>query len=179
MNEQFSCPRRFTAALVALLLAGMLFRPQITDALIVRGDDYLYRGDPTRAIDRYRRAITIWPGSETAVDRYVFLELQQNTQPSLRDGEIAAAQFLSRHADDATILSDRALCFLHEKRYALAEADFEHAARVTHTAQNYVFAGWAAQHAGRTSAARAFWSRALAVQPRYRPALIALAEHQR
>jgi tetratricopeptide (TPR) repeat protein len=177
VTGEFSRGRRFGIALTALLLAGLAFRPQIADALIVRGDDYVYRGDSVAALERYRRALAIWPASQTAADRYVFLNMQLNTARSLHDGIDVATRYLSHRPGDAPILSDRALCYLREKRYALAQADFERAAMAQPTAQSYAFAGWAAQRAGRHRAALWLWKLALRMQPHYRPALIALAEH--
>jgi tetratricopeptide (TPR) repeat protein len=174
---ELSRGRRFGVAFTALALAALVFRPQIADALIVRGDDYVYRRDSAAALERYRRALTLWPLSATAADRYVFLSMQQNTPQSLRAGIDVATRYLSYRPSDAPILSDRALCYLHQKRYALALTDFERAARVLQTPQSYAFAGWAAQRAGHHRAAIALWRRALDIQPQYRPALIALAEH--
>jgi tetratricopeptide (TPR) repeat protein len=178
MMQPFSRPRRFALALAALATAAAAFRPQLTQALIVRGDDYLYRGDARSALARYGRALVLSPDSQTAADRYVFLSMQQDTARSLRAGIEEATRFLSHHPGNATLLSDRALCYLHERRYALAQADFEQAASGV-DAQAYVFAGWAAWHAGRVHAARTLWERALLVRPRYRPAAIALAERPR
>lgn len=178
MTQPFSRTRRFALVLAALTIAGAVFRPQFAQALIVRGDDYLYRGDAGSALIRYGRALELSPDSETAADRYVFVSMQQNTVRSLHAGVEEATAFLSRHPNNATLLSDRALCYLHERRYAWAQADFERSASRLN-AQAYVFAGWAALHAGRVHSARRLWERALFVHPHYRPAMIALAEQRR
>lgn len=179
MTAEFSRARRFALAGVALALSALLFRSQIADALVIRGDDYLYRGDSVAALERYRRALSIEPRSQTAADRYVFVSMRVQTRASLDRAIAAATRYLSRRPSDATVLGDRALCYLHEKRYALAQADFERAARSARSPSAYVFAGWAAKRGGRDAAARALWIRALRVSPRYRPARVALTQDRR
>jgi tetratricopeptide (TPR) repeat protein len=179
MRNELSRTRRLLVAFVALVASGVLFRPQVADALIVRGDDYIYRGDANAALERYRRALALWPVSETAADRYVFLEMQRNTPEALRSGVQIATRYLARRPHSSVVLFDRALCFLRAKRYALAQRDFVRAADASGSAQALVFAGWAAEHRGDRPAARRLWLRALRAQPRYKPALVALAEHAR
>lgn len=179
MSGQFSRTRRFAIAFGALAIAGVLFHQQVAVALVVRGDDYLYRGETAQALERYRRAIVMAPLSQTATDRFVFISMQRNTQASLHAGVLAATHYLSARPEDDVVLSDRALCYLREKRYVQAESDFERAAQVSGAPEAYVFAGWAAQHSGRRYAARALWKKALSVRAGYKPALLALAEHPR
>jgi tetratricopeptide (TPR) repeat protein len=176
MSAPFSRTRRFALSLVTLLVAAALFRPQIAQALIVRGDEYLYRGDLRGALVRYKRALHVSPTSGTAADRFIFLSMQQNTAKSLQDGVTEATRFLSLRGGDATVRFDRALCYLHQKHYSAAQADFEIVAPAV-GAQADVFAGWAAEHARRHRDARRLWTRALLASPHYRPAQIALAEH--
>jgi tetratricopeptide (TPR) repeat protein len=178
MKLPFSRLRRFAIAAIALTLAFVLFRSQVAQALIVRGDEFLYRGNTAAALERYQRALVLMPQSQTAADRYAFLSLQQNTPASLQRAITIAGRFLRRHQDDAVLLNDRALCYLHQKRYALAQKDFERAARSSNAPESFVFAGWAAEHAGRMKSARTLWRLALSVRRGYRPALIALAEHR-
>jgi tetratricopeptide (TPR) repeat protein len=179
MSNPFSRSRRFAIAFVALALCAILFHNQIAEALVLRGDDYLYRGDTVSALERYNRALHIAPSSQVAADRFVFVSLQRNTRTSLRTAVQVATHYLSARPHDSVLLTDRALCYLHEKRYARAELDFERAARASETPDAYVFAGWAAEHMGRKNAARVLWEKALSVRRNYRPALIALAEHAR
>lgn len=179
MSEPFSRGRRFAIAFVALALCAMLFRNQIAQALVLRGDDYLYRGDTVSALERYRRALHIAPASQVAADRFVFVSLQHNTHASIRAAVQVATRYLSVRPHDPVLFTDRALCYLHEKRYAQAERDFERAARASENPDAYVFAGWAAEHMGREKAARVLWKKALSVRRNYRPALVALAEHSR
>lgn len=179
MRRPFSRTRRFAISAFALIVAGVLFRSQIAGALAIRGDDYLYRGDKAQALERYRRALAVDPFSSTAADRYVFVSMQLHTPQSLRGGIAVASRYLAARPNDAALLADRALCYLHARQYALAQSDFERAARVSRAAGYYVFAGWAAQRQGRHAGALALWRTALAVQPHYRPAMMAIAEHEK
>lgn len=179
MTTPFSRVRRFAVAFVALALCAIIFRAQLAQALVVRGDDYLYRGDSAAALERYRRALNLAPASQAAADRFVFVSLQHNTAISLRAAVNVATQYLSARPDDPALLADRALCYLHERRYARAESDFERAARASDAPDAYVFAGWAAKHMGHGRDARVLWEKALSVRRNYRPALTALAENPR
>lgn len=139
----------------------------------------MYRGDENAALERYRRALSVWPLSEAAADRYVFLEMQRNTRASLGSGIQVATQYLSHRPQSAVLLFDRALCLLRAKRYGLAQRDFIAAASGRGAAQALVFAGWAARHRGDRIGAARLWKRALREQPHYRPALVALTENAR
>jgi tetratricopeptide (TPR) repeat protein len=163
-------------AVCSLVCAAILFRPQLGDALIIRGDDYLYRGDSAQALERYRRALAIAPFSQAAVDRYIFVSIQRQTPGALSSAVEIATRYLSTFPDDETIRADRALCYLHLRRYVEAQLDFEHAAHTSNSATDYVFAGWAAKHAGQRRAAQRLWRQALTAQPHFGPARLALAE---
>lgn len=178
MKNEFSRLRRFAVAVFALSCASVLFRTQVADALVIRGDEYMYRGDRIAALERYKRALTIAPGLEVAADRYVFVSLERQTPSSLRAAIAVADRYLRRHPSDAAVLSDRALCYLHLQRYGLAQQDFERAAKATHEANDYVFAGWAAARAGHLRQADGLWREALRVHPGYRPAMAALSERR-
>lgn len=178
MTGEFSRVRRFAVAVLALSCASVLFRTQVADALVIRGDEYMYRGDRRAALDRYKRALTIAPGLQVAADRYVFVSLERQTPASLREAVAIADRYLGQHPSDAAVLSDRALCHLHLQEYALAQRDFEQAARSSHAVNDYVFAGWAAARAGHRRQAAGLWREALRVHPGYRPALAALSEHR-
>lgn len=174
MSNAFSRARRFALAGTALLLAGALFRAQVAQALVIRGDDYLYRGDSRAALVRYRRAIALSPLSQTAVDRYVFVNMERHTSGALDVAIAAANRYLESRPHDAMLLSDRALCYLSEHQYRAAERDFEAAAKAARAPADYVFAGWAARRDGHKQHARLLWQAALRITPRYVPALAAL-----
>lgn len=179
MSEELTRGRRFVLAGMALAIAGVLFRSEVAQALVVRGDDYMYRGEQSAALERYRRALALDPSFEAAADRYVFVSVQIHTPAALSAGIAVAGAYLSRHPDDPRVLSDRALCYLHQRRFIVALRDFERAARISRRPQDYVFAGWAARRAHRYRAARTLWLAALALRPKYAPARIALEEQAR
>lgn len=177
MNQPFARERRFAVALVALILGALLFRAQLAQSLVVRGDDFMYRGQSARALSRYSRALYFDPSLGLAADRFVFLAMQLRDKDSLKSAFEVANRYLARNPDDAGVLSDRAMCYLVERQYGRARADFERAAHLQRNARDYVFAGWAAVHSGDVNGARTLWHVALAVDPQFRPAALALAEH--
>lgn len=122
--------RRFEVAAAALAIAAVLFRPQLADALVVRGDELLYKNARTQALARYERALWIDPDNGTAADRYVFVSLQTHTPAALGLGVDTARAYLRRHPDDAAVLGDLALCMLAERRVRDARVDFERAAAI-------------------------------------------------
>jgi len=156
----------------------VLFRAQIAQALIIRGDDYMYRGNRAAALERYGRALWILPSSQTAADRYVFVSMERQTPQARHAALLVANRYLSACPHDAVLLSDRALWYLHARRYTDAQRDFTAAADATHSVTDYLFAGYAAEHARNHRAAVRLWKSALLARPGYRPAVIALAEHR-
>jgi tetratricopeptide (TPR) repeat protein len=176
MSSAFSRSRRLLLVAFSLAIAAMLFRSQVAQALVVRGDDFLSRGRSGDALLHYARALRIDPGLNLAVDRYVFASMQRHTTGALQSAVSTAGKFLARHPNDATLLTDRALCYIVERRYELARRDFEAAARASSNPRDYVFAGWAALHSGDARAARRLWRRALALDKRFEPARVALEE---
>jgi tetratricopeptide (TPR) repeat protein len=179
MTQQFSRARRFVLSAIALLCAAVLFRSEIAEALIIRGDDYLYRGDRASALQHYQRALSAAPWSETAADRYVFVSMERQSIASRRAALSIADRYLRAYPHDAVLLADRGLWYLHAHRYADAQRDFAAAAVAARSVSDYVFAGFAAEHARNRRAARLLWLAALREQPGYKPALIALAEDTR
>jgi tetratricopeptide (TPR) repeat protein len=167
--------RAFLAAL-GLAVSALLFRTQIADALIVRGDDMLIQNAYDAAGNRYLRALWLDRGSVVAIDRLVFVALQERTPGALRSAATLASGYLGTHRPEQTVLFDRALCYLKLRRYAWAYADFLRAARLSGDPQQYTFAGWAARRAGDAKLAAASWSYALHIRPGYRPAAVALSE---
>lgn len=172
------CGRLFLAAL-SLAIGSALFHVQVADALIVRGDDLLVQNAYTGAAQHYRRALWFNPESGVAVDRIMFVSLQQRTPEALRSAVVLASQYLQRRPEEAEVLSDRALCYLKLRKYGRAYRDFFRAAQVTADPAQYTFAGWAARRSGRFQQAAAMWRRALTIRNGYRPAAVALAELKR
>jgi len=181
MKTQFSSSRSICVAALALAIAAGLFRPQLAQALVARGDQFLVRGKIERAKTFYARAAMIDSNSNLAVDRLTFTDAQQRTAASLSACASAATAFLSKHGADPSILEDRALCHLLAGTLRLARADFANAARVSNgeeRARDLVFAGWCAYRSGSRATGAAFWRAALRSRPGYLPAARALAEHK-
>ena len=127
--------RRFAVALTGLAIASGVFRSQVAQALVVRGDDFMYRGNRQSALKHYARAVVMDPDLSVAVDRYVFVSMEAHTAAAVRSGILTANAFLSRHPTDATVHADRALCYLTLRRYAAAMQDFEIAAHFSGSSQ--------------------------------------------
>lgn len=170
--------RLAAAACAALFAAALLLRPQISDALVQRGDASFERSAGGDALRYYDRALRLNPDSQTAADRYVFALLQRHGTAAVNRAVAAADAYLERHPGDAQILADRAMCYLLLKRYAAARSDFAAAAPVTHEPRYYVFAGWLARHERDAQGARRLWRLALKLDAHYAPALAALAKEQ-
>lgn len=176
MMTPFSRMRRFAIVATALLFAACLFRSQMAQSLVIRGDDYLYQGRVPEAQERYERALAFDNRSEAAADRFVFVLMERHTMTSLERGIRNATEFLRAQPNDVTLLTDRGLCYLVARQYAAARRDFARAAAISGSASDLVFAGWAARRAGDRVGARRLWHRALQEDPRNRSARIALAE---
>lgn len=168
--------RRIAIVATALLFAACLFHSQIAQALVIRGDDYLYQGRVPDAQERYERALTFDNRLEVAADRFVFISMERHTKTSLEKGIRTATEFLRAQPNDFTLLADRGLCYLAARQYTAARRDFARAASISGSASDFVFAGWAAWRAGDRVSARGLWHRALVADPRNRSARIALAE---
>lgn len=177
MKAPLTPVRRFAAAAFALIAAAALFRAQIADALVVRGDDLLYQSRRDAAFVHYARALALDPQSGTAADRYVFIQMERHTKSAVADAISAANRYLRGHPSDAEMLADRAMCYLRTGRYKAASTDFERAGAVAKRPQFYVFAGWAAKRGHDAAAAHRLWQAALTLDSRYGPALTALRTH--
>lgn len=118
----------------------MLFRPQISTAVMLRGDDLLARGDAAGALVKYRRALSFDPANGAALDRVLFAALQHRGAGTLYGVLKRADAYLSQHPADTAVLQDRALCELMLGKRVLAAGDLERAARISHDAQTSAFA---------------------------------------
>lgn len=147
MSVPFDRVRRFTLCALALSVAGSLFRPQLADALVARGDELLYRNQPVAAEVHYARAVALDPDSGVAADRFVFTAMRQHTPAALARAFGAATAYLKRHPGDPAVLTDRALCDLIAKHYAAASRDFLRAARNAGYRRELLFAAIAERRA--------------------------------
>lgn len=167
---------RILLAALSLTVCLLLFRTQIADALVVRGDDMLVQNAYDGAAQRYTRALRFDPGSVVAIDRLAFVALQKKSPEVFRSVVNRASEYLKAHPAEPTVLFDRALCYLKQKNYRSAYVDFSRAAQLTQDPEQYTFAGWAARRAGRLDRAVASWRQALRIRRAFRPATQALAE---
>jgi hypothetical protein len=157
-----SLRRRFGLALTGVALSAYLLRPQIADALLIRGDERLYRGDPTDALRYYRRALWIDATDGAAVDRFLFVATQLHDAASEREGVALAGRYL-RLRKDADVQFDRAMANRALGRLGRALADFAAVGRASRDARAYAFAGYAADALGERARAIAMWRAALSL----------------
>jgi len=153
--------RRFLLALVTLLLCACLFRDQVSQALVTRGDDYFQKGRPAQARTYYARALFFDEGSTLAADRYAFSGFELRTPEAIADSIAVASKTLARAPGDATLLQDRALLYNIERRYPQARTDFTRAAEITRDPRWYHLAAWAALRSGDPAGARRLWKEEL------------------
>jgi Tfp pilus assembly protein PilF len=162
-------------AAVALALSALLFRGDIADAVVLRGDQLLMQGNTRAASAHYWRAMSIDASSPLAADRLIFAAVLLRDKGGVRATLRIADNALRARPGDTVLLNDRALLLLLLQRFAPAERDFARAAALQHSAQLYVFAGWAARDAGDRRSANALWRKALSIAPGFAPARAALA----
>jgi len=147
MTRPFSRTRRFAIAAAAFAVALPLFRTQVAESLVIRGDDLFYRGRRADALEHYRRALFLDPGLASGADRIFFVSIQDRSPERRAQAAAVVARALQHHPDDATLLADRALYEVTQRHYAEAERDYAAAGTAAGNAQDLLFAGWAARHA--------------------------------
>jgi tetratricopeptide (TPR) repeat protein len=174
-RRSISLARRFTIALVSVVLCAVLFRGQVATALVSRGDEFLLRGRVERALRYYDRAMTIDARSAVAADRIAFAGILLRTPAALAAAIRATSLGLAVHPMNADLLVDRALCSQLEQRHADAYRDFLRAAALKRDPRLYHFAAWNAFRAGDIASARRAWRDALDADGSFFPARAALA----
>jgi hypothetical protein len=117
--------------MVSMVLAFMLLRPLIAEALCVRGDEFLRSGAPTTAEHYYRLALASDPNCETAAERFTFASLEIHARPALAAGIKVADAYLMRHSDEA-IQIDRALALWSVNDFARAAKELRVLGTMTH-----------------------------------------------
>jgi tetratricopeptide (TPR) repeat protein len=170
--------RRTTVALVAVALSAAIVRPQLADALVVRGDEYLYRAQPSRALGYYARALAIDAGDGAAADRFAFVAMMLHDRAAIAEALRVTSAYLQLHPGDTTVRLDRAMAFRADGNASGALADFSLAGAQTGDARALTFAGYAAKVLGKQSLARRLWSSALAVNHNFTPAARALERYR-
>lgn len=126
--------------MLSIVIASLLLRTQIADALVLRGDEFLVRNDLTRARTHYWRALWIDGASSAAVDRTIYVAVLLRNPAELNHAIALASAFLRRFPGDAAIRADRGLCYLLVRRYSLAAEDYSRAAHETRDPQIRMFA---------------------------------------
>jgi tetratricopeptide (TPR) repeat protein len=169
--------RRAAIAVIALAIAGYILRPQISQALVLRGDDRFYRGSAVDALRYYRRAVAIDPNDASALDRYLFGALSLRDRNCAHDGVALATEYLRRHPADDAVRMDRAMAFRLLADWNGALGDFYRVGVRKRDPAALTFAGYAALSLGRHRQACAMWRLALAFDPAFRAARHALATH--
>jgi tetratricopeptide (TPR) repeat protein len=167
--------RRIALALTGVIVSAYLLRPQISQALVIRGDERLYRGSTIDALRYYRRAIATDPLDGSAVDRFVFSAVSVRKRSVVEEAIALSSAYLLRRTDDDVVRMDRAMAFRMLGDWRHAESDFELAGRRERDATALTFAGYAALAAHRRLRATILWREALAVDGQFVPARRALA----
>lgn len=173
MNE-LSVSRRLCLACIGIGLSAWVLRPQLADALVLRGDACLYGAQPFSALRYYRRAAWIDPSDGVAVDRFAFVAMTTHEPAALREGIGLASSYLRRRGDDDVVRMDRAMAYRALRDPGRALEDFAAVGRRTRDVRALTFAGYAAAAVGQSVRARALWRSALALAPGFPAALHAL-----
>jgi tetratricopeptide (TPR) repeat protein len=155
--------RRIALALTGVVVSGFLLRPQISQALVIRGDERLYRGSAAEALEYYRRAIAADPLDGTAVDRFVFGAVSLRKRAAITDAIDLSSAYLLRRKDDDVVRLDRAMAFRLLGDWRHAENDFQIVGERERDATALTFAGYAALESHRRSQAIAMWRAALSL----------------
>lgn len=159
--------RRCSYALVGIGVAGWILRGHMAEALVARGDEFLYRSNPRQALHYYRRAVQANSNDAVALDRYLFDATALHDRPAIGDAIAFANRYLPNHPHDDAIEMDRAMGLRIVGRLAASMDDFARVGLDAKDARALVFAGLQARALGRPANARRFWKRALALDPRF------------
>lgn len=173
--SELAAPRRFVLAAAGVLIAGWLLRDQLSDALVVRGDEFLFRGRLQAANRYYARALAFDADSAIAVDRSVFAALLSHHRDALETGVRLAAGYLARHPDNDAVRWDRAMADRVLDDATAAASDFAIVGYRTRDERALALAGLEARRGGARLRARRLLRAALALDPGFPPALRALA----
>ncbi|HEV2262065.1 MAG TPA: hypothetical protein VGR69_07265 [Candidatus Rubrimentiphilum sp.] len=125
---------------MSTIVAAVLLRTQIADALVLRGDEFLVRNKLVQAQVHYQRALWFDDTSTAAVDRTIYVAMLQRGRAELKNAITLASAFLRRFPEDDVVRADRGLCYLLVKKYRLAAKDYDRTAADTHDLQTRIFA---------------------------------------
>jgi tetratricopeptide (TPR) repeat protein len=159
--------RRLLLATTGIAVAAVALRGSVADALVVRGDEFLYKGSQARALRYYGRALWMDPLDGTAVDRVAFVATMSGNADDLRNAIRMASEYLVLVPQDDRVRMDRAMAYRRVGEKARALSDFAIVGRRDKDARALTFAGFAAADLGELQCARAFWMAALSLAPEF------------
>ena len=125
MSSRRQSVRRLCLVLLSVAVAAIVLRPQVSSALVSRGDDLQYSGDVSRALAMYRRALSVDRDNTIAADRFAFLSMTTHAPENEETGLRLVTEVLARHPGLIALRYDRALCAHALRRYDQAARDFE------------------------------------------------------
>ena len=162
--------RRAACAAAALTIALVLFRGQLADAVVTRGDDAFRSGDVPTALRMYDRALRIDPHSRVAADRLAFYLALRHDRTDAGAAVAVATRALRSETHDSALFADRAFADLELQRWTDAEHDFAQAGALAHDARYDHFASRMALRAGDRTSARIYALRSLRDDAAFTPA---------
>ncbi|MGB8519184.1 MAG: hypothetical protein WCD38_03385 [Candidatus Tumulicola sp.] len=168
--------RRVALAAAAVAVSGILLRGQVADALVVRGDEFLYRSNSKAALRYYRRALRFDANNTVALDRVLFVSTLLRNRTQMRDAVERSTGYLDRRPDDDAIRMDRAMACRALGDASTAAADFAIAGYRTRDARALALAGFASRTVADERAAVRLFRAALVLAPKMPAALHALAD---
>ncbi len=168
--------RRVALAAAAVAVSGILLRGQVADALVVRGDEFLYRSNSKAALRYYRRALRFDANNTVALDRVLFVSTLLRNRTQMRDAVERSTGYLDRRPDDDAIRMDRAMACRALGDASTAAADFAVAGYRTRDARALALAGFASRTVADERAAVRLFRAALVLAPKMPAALHALAD---
>jgi tetratricopeptide (TPR) repeat protein len=169
-----SLGRRVAVVVTALVVAAVVLRPQLSSALLTRGDTLAYWGYRQEARRAYERALAFDASNGAAADRLVFDSAVSGDRDAIGEGVAAATRFLALQPHDAAVLMDRAFCYQHLGAYELAADDFYSAGVIARDARALMFAALDKRRLRDDVGSRRLLREAVAVDPRFVPAARAL-----
>ena len=175
MSRLLNFARRLGIVALAVIVAAMLLRPQISSALVVRGDELQLRGQGVHSLEIYARALAFDPTNVTAADRYAFAAVLGHDASAERKCVLISTNALLVNPRDSTLRYDRALCEHRLDAFAAAAADFAIVGIDRHDARALLFAALDLRRI-RSPQARKLLRMAAAQHPAFRPAVRDLAE---
>jgi hypothetical protein len=132
--------RRLLIVVVAVGLAALLLHPQISAALVTRGDTLAYWGNTRAAMAEYERALLFDRGNVVAADRYAF-DASLTRDPKVMARATSLTESLAEtNGGIPELLFDRALCFQRLGNYSVASKEFARAGRALHDPRAMMFA---------------------------------------